>query len=112
MSNGISTTYTRGKGKRGKKYLQVHRGPQRGQYLHRMIAEAMMGRPLQIDEVVDHIDGSSFNNHPKNLRVTTVIGNSRRKYALPLGEEIFNGNDWWEGRDPWIVKERKLHARE
>lgn len=36
---------------------------------HRLVAEAMLGRYLTTEEVVDHIDGDTRNNSPDNLRV-------------------------------------------
>lgn len=39
------------------------------EYVHRMVAEGKLGRPLKKGEVVHHIDGDITNNHPDNLRV-------------------------------------------
>ena len=44
---------------------------------HRIIMEKMLGRPLEADEVVHHIDGNKWNNDPSNLTVMT-----RREHAL------------------------------
>lgn len=40
-----------------------------GTYVHRIVAEAMLDRPLLPGEVVHHIDGDKTNNHPDNLQV-------------------------------------------
>ena len=43
----------------------------KGRHMHRVVAEQMLGRPLQKGEVVHHIDGDKWNNSPKNLQVMT-----------------------------------------
>ena len=42
-----------------------------GRHEHRVVAEQILGRPLNSDEVVHHIDGNVRNNDPSNLRVMT-----------------------------------------
>ena len=40
-----------------------------GRHAHRVIAEQMIGRPLEQGEVVHHRDGDILNNDPSNLEV-------------------------------------------
>jgi len=47
-------------------YRKLH-----GRHEHRVVAEQMVGRPLQRNEIVHHIDGNKHNNDPSNLRVMT-----------------------------------------
>ena len=42
-----------------------------GRHEHRVIAEQMLGRPLQRNEIIHHIDGNKHNNDPSNLQVMT-----------------------------------------
>jgi hypothetical protein len=51
------------------RYLRVSSGPQRGKYVHQLVAEAMLGRSLMAFEEVDHMDGNTLNNHFTNLQV-------------------------------------------
>lgn len=59
----------------GKGYLLVHSpdhpnaDKHRCVRKHRLVAESILGRYLTKEEVVDHIDGDTMNNHPDNLRV-------------------------------------------
>lgn len=58
-------------------YLQFTRGYFVGMDLHYLIAAMMLGRPLDDDEVVHHIDGNKVNNHPSNLEVLTKSEHAR-----------------------------------
>lgn len=46
-------------------------------YVHRLIAEQMLSRPLSRGEIVDHISGDRLDNRRENLRVTDRSTNAR-----------------------------------
>jgi hypothetical protein len=59
------------------RYLRIKSGPQRDVYIHRLVMEAKLGRPLSESEEVDHIDGDTLNNHPSNLQLLTASEHAR-----------------------------------
>lgn len=61
--------YKRGTHKHAKGYPRVSAGPLRNQFIHRIVVEAMLGRPLKKDETIHHRDGNKLNFHPSNLMV-------------------------------------------
>lgn len=52
-----------------KGYLRISAGPLRGVRVHRLVAEAKLGRKLRKDEDVHHKDGNKLNCAPSNLKV-------------------------------------------
>ena len=48
---------------------------------HRVVAEQMLGRPLQRGEIVHHIDGDRHNNAPTNLEVMSQADHLRLHHA-------------------------------
>lgn len=50
-------------------YPRIGTGRLRGMRIHRIVAEAMLGRPLRKDEDVHHINGDKLNFSPENLKV-------------------------------------------
>lgn len=52
-----------------KGYLVIKSGPQRDQYVHRLVAAAFLGRELRKDEQVHHKDEDKRNCHFSNLLI-------------------------------------------
>ena len=60
-----------------RRYIRVSAGPQRDKYVHDLIMEAKLGRPLAKHETVEHRDGNGLNNDPANLELMTRPENTR-----------------------------------
>lgn len=107
FNGGISVNYPHGKNgldgkprKKPAKYLMVKAGPQRGRYVHDLIMEAILGRPLEKDETVEHKDGDGLNvgwnaEGEFNLIVVTKEFNTRLRHireqrakAKEVGQEL------------------------
>ena len=41
-------------------------------WIHRLVLEKLLGRPLEPGELVHHIDGDPTNNNPDNLQIVTA----------------------------------------
>lgn len=84
--------YTR---KTTKKYPRITAGPLRGQYIHRVVAAAMLGRRLSRDEQVDHRDGNRLNFSFDNLIVR--------------GE---SDHGWVSAKQAWFMKNKDAKLKE
>jgi hypothetical protein len=86
FKNGTHVNKTRQFKRGGAKvqYLRIKAGPQRDMYVHKLVAEAKLGRELRDDETVEHEDGDTLNNRWTNLKVVsrpenTALMHERRK---------------------------------
>jgi hypothetical protein len=59
------------------RYLRIKSGPQRDRYVHQIVMEAMLGRPLLPGEEVDHKNGNTLDNEWTNLQVLSASEHAR-----------------------------------
>jgi hypothetical protein len=63
----------------------------KSQFLHRVILERIIGRPLLSGEYADHIDGNPLNNRRSNLRVASIQENNRNSKKPITNTSGFKG---------------------
>ncbi len=71
---------------------------------HREIAKIILGRELELNEVVHHIDKIKYNNSPQNLEVMT-----RSEHSSHHLRE-FNEKKWSLDNSEWIEKFKETHS--
>ncbi len=76
---------------KGKTYTKIY-----GRHEHRVVAEAMLGRPLDTSEIVHHIDCDQINNRPDNLLIMTQSEHARLHARL---RRFWAGSDFDEEDD-------------
>ena len=79
----IGNAFTCGTYANERGYIRISAGPQRGLYVHRLVAAAKLGRELTDDEQVDHINGNPQDNHPDNLEVVKEDAHMHKDCAKP-----------------------------
>lgn len=82
LRNGHTLKTTKG-------YPRLTAGPLRGQYIHRVVAEALLGRKLKKDEQVHHRDGDKLNCQWSNIIIRG---------------EIDHG--WVSAKQAWFMQQR------
>jgi len=60
---------------------------------HRYIMEQHLGRPLEKDEIVHHIDGDTLNNNPSNLEVMLKKDHDRMNTYLNIHKRWLKRGD-------------------
>lgn len=86
-------------------------GKQIFERIHRVILTRMIGRPLNKDEQVDHIDGDGLNNRRSNLRIATAGQNRANQMRTSRNTSGFKGVSWNKGMRKWSAQICKKRVR-
>lgn len=92
---GFATTYASRRG------LRDAHGKKQMIYMHREIAERMLGRPLAGGEHVDHINHDGCDNVRANLRVCSRSENLGNQRIRRGGTSRYKGVYWNKARGCW-----------
>ena len=78
--------------------------PRSTQYLHRVILQRILDRPLERDECVDHRDGDGLNNCHENLRLASHTENMRNRRKHDNNTSGRKGVYWYKRDLKWMAK--------
>lgn len=95
MNYAVRNTYPN-----GRKNRQVHI------FLHRVVLEREIGRPLSENEYCDHIDGNPRNNTRSNLRLANNTENARNRKLNSNTTSNFKGVTYRKDRGIWVARIR------
>ncbi len=74
-------------------------------YLHRIILERKLNRPLTNEENTDHKNGNRLDNRRSNLRIATYSQNAKHQIAkIPNTSSIYKGVFWHKKNRKWIAQ--------
>ena len=72
-------------------------------FMHRIVLERMIGRPLQKGEDTDHINGMRADNRRINLRLTTRTQNLQNLKKKSGTSSQYKGVMWDKERERWMA---------
>jgi len=75
-------------------------------FLHREIMANMLGRPLELSEQVDHINGDGLDNRRANLRLATNTENQHNSRKPKTNTSGYKGVYWYKPTQKWCARIR------
>lgn len=88
---------------RRKRWYACRKEGGRLQYMHRVVLERILGRPLGKMEVSDHINGDGLDNRRRNLRACSNSENLHNHGLFRTNTSGINGVSWDKNRKRWRV---------
>jgi hypothetical protein len=73
----------------------------KSKFLHRIVLERIIGRPLNLGEIPDHINGDSLDNRRSNLRLATKAQNNRNAQIPKTNKTGYKGVAFRKERQKW-----------
>ena len=96
---------------RARPYARHRKWHHKDTFIHRIILERKLGRPLTPGEIVDHVDGDVLNNRRSNLRLATHTDNMRNRKLQVNNKSGYTGVRIRRSR--WVaeirVNGKKIH---
>lgn len=89
-----------GKTKYGLTSIGVNK-KRRNKFLHRIILERILGRPLKREEWADHINRDGLDNRRSNLRLANRSQNSANSIRSARNTSGFKGASWSKSKNKW-----------
>lgn len=104
---GAGTTAKTTKG-----YLRITAGPCRNEYIHRIVAGALLGRELKKDEQVHHRNNNKLDPRPDNLLILGQYDHgwvsAKQAYFMQHIKEVAEKNEW----DEFMDEQARIQARQ